>query len=260
MQRWREQADNSDDKLTKAILASVLFVGEHLVIEKALLLPQVCRVFLENYGVTLTDGLKSVDLNLEVGDSTVKFSSRWVLNQLIIHLNSYMQYKCIHMKYGTLLYRKEGNLLTSLSWALGAHRSNTSSLEETIEIHECMGKAKILTHADHIFNDLLHEEIKTHASANSDLAHDPSLLNIDNYLKHVNPQLVSFIASATRTTRERRRNTDQDESEANDHVRKVRNYFILSLLLYCTNPKQPPPLHNLLADAVEVCGGSIGSY
>ena len=94
----------------------------------------------------------------------------------------------------------------------------------------------------------------------SDLAHDPSLLNIDNYLKHVNPQLVSFIASATRTTRERRRNTDQDESEANDHVRKVRNYFILSLLLYCTNPKQPPPLHNLLADAVEVCGGSIGSY
>ena len=129
MQRWREQADNSDDKLTKAILASVLFVGEHLVIEKALLLPQVCRVFLENYGVTLTDGLKSVDLNLEVGDSTVKFSSRWVLNQLIIHLNPYMQYKCIHMKYGTLLYRKEGNLLTSLSWALGAHRSKSKKCD-----------------------------------------------------------------------------------------------------------------------------------
>ena len=40
------------------------------------------------------------------------------------------------------------------------------------------------------------------------------------------------------------------------HVKKVRQYFIICLLLHCTNPKQVLPTQNLLADVVEVCGGS----
>ena len=71
------------------------------------------------YGVPHFGSIKSVDLTLEVGVSVVKFSSRWLLNQLI-NLHPYMQYKCVHMKFCTVIYHKGGDLLTSLSWALRA--------------------------------------------------------------------------------------------------------------------------------------------
>jgi len=45
------------------------------------------------------------------------------------------------------------------------------------------------------------------------------------------------------------------EHDTSRHVRKVRQYFILCQLPYCANPKQPPPLHHILADVMEVCGG-----
>lgn len=40
-----------------------------------------------------------------------------------------MEYKCIHMKFGTVIYRKEGDLLTSLSWALGTLSSYTEGCQ-----------------------------------------------------------------------------------------------------------------------------------
>ena len=66
---------------------------------------------------------------------------------------------------------------------------------------------------------------------------------------------MSFLTSATRTVREQHTST-ANASEKTGHVKKICQYFILCQLLYCTNPKQPTPIHNLLADVVEVCGGS----
>ena len=39
-------------------------------------------------------------------------------------------------------------------------------------------------------------------------------------------------------------------------IKKVWLYFILCLILFYKNPKQPTSLQNILADAVEVCSGS----
>ena len=39
------------------------------------------------------------------------------------------------------------------------------------------------------------------------------------------------------------------------YVKKIRIYFGLCLLQYCTNPSQPTRFHALTSDAVEVCGG-----
>ena len=66
-----------------------------------------------------------------------------------------------------------------------------------------------------------------------------------------------FIALATRTVRERYDpSLATKEDKTSSHVKKVCQYFILCLLLYCTNPKQVLPAQILLADIVEVCGGS----
>ena len=53
--------------LTKAILGAIIFVSEHLIDQKAKLLPRVCRIFLQRYcGIQLAGSIKSVNLILEV--------------------------------------------------------------------------------------------------------------------------------------------------------------------------------------------------
>ena len=60
----------------------------------------------------------TAELRLELEDE-VKFSSQWMLNQLLSYLSPYMLYKCIIKKYGILLYHKGGDLAT-VSYYLGA--------------------------------------------------------------------------------------------------------------------------------------------
>ena len=45
-------------------------------------------------------------------------------------------------------------------------------------------------------------------------------------------------------------------SETNEHIKKIRLFFILSQLMFCTNPKKPTQFHDVIADITEVCGGS----
>ena len=109
----------------------------------------------------------------------------------------------------------------------------------------------MLREAGGIPNGLLHAETNHHTHL------DPCTLNVDHCLSVLNPLLTEFIALATRTVREHYHPSLATKEEMTScHVKKVRQYFILGLLLYCTNPKQVLPTQNLLADVVEVCGGS----
>ena len=126
------------NKLTKAILLAVIFVAQHLLEHKAVLLPWVCQKFLQAYEISYTGNINQVNLILEMGESSVMFSSRWPLKQLIGYLNPYMLCKCIHMKYGTILYRKGIDTLVSLSWALGA--CSSTHLDEAQSISESISK------------------------------------------------------------------------------------------------------------------------
>ena len=121
VEKWvSNHNDDCTDKLTKAIHKAVIYVANQLLVEKAVLLPWACQVFLEAYDIQHTGSIKSAKITIETGESTVMFTSRWLLHQLIIYLNSYMSYKCVHMKFGTVLYRTGIDIMVSLSWALSA--------------------------------------------------------------------------------------------------------------------------------------------
>ena len=62
-------------KLTRAILATVLFVAKNFQQGRALLLPHCVRVFLDN----CPPAKDNDDPHLQLGDGTIKFSSRWLL-------------------------------------------------------------------------------------------------------------------------------------------------------------------------------------
>ena len=99
---------------TAALLTSALFVAKYLLLQKAVLLRQVCHTFLKAYGVHYTEDIKSVQLILEVEESSVQFSLQWLLHQLI--------FMCAHIKFGTVLFQKGGDML--VTHTLGSSQSS----------------------------------------------------------------------------------------------------------------------------------------
>ena len=252
---WEHKISNENtDKLTKVILQVVLFVATELLHNRAVLLPHVSSMFVEAYKSSSTVASQG-PLCLEVGEGTIEFSSRWLLNQLIVYLHEHMSCKCVHRKFGTILFRKGGDLLTSLSWALARMQGQCSAMQQPgywcspdMDTH----KARVLGEAGAIVNDLLHSEIN---GLNKDkLNCDPSKFNFDQLISQTNQQLWSFLESATQTVRER--TTSGGDSESARHKKRVRRFYILCLLMYCINSKKSTPVHTLLSDTIEMCGGS----
>ena len=253
---WKHQLPNCEDTLTIALLTAVVHVATELLQDRALLLPQVRDVFLSKYGTVRN----SSQLYLEVGDSEVQFSSRWLLHQLIVYLHSYMRYKCIHKKFGIILYRNGGDLLQSLSWALGSKcqtHSSENSFEplktelQTSKLHR--GEQKVIKQAATIINNLILEEVRR--LAGKDKETDLKRLNIDSLISEINPLLWEFVTSITRPAYQQKSSSSETESTA--HIKKVRRFNIICLLMYWTNLQCPTALHMLLADTVETCGSRL---
>ena len=150
-------------------------------------------------------------------------------------------------KFGTIIYKHNGNLLTNLSWALGGIANKMPSVNHMKEhqTRPCI----TLSGSARVFNDLLHKEIDRVSTAST--TKNPVNFSIDEFLMDVNPQMIKFLQVATQSTRQK-----VLTSETFAHTRKIRIFFILSCILFCTNPKQVTPLHNILADIVKTNGGS----
>lgn len=110
---WKHTAENTTDLVTKATLAAVMYVAEHLLHKKAVLLPWACQVFLKSYGMNYSGSVNSVEL----------------------YLDSHILYKCVHKKFGTILFRKGVDVLISLSWALGMLNIEENYTETTSKQH-----------------------------------------------------------------------------------------------------------------------------
>ena len=233
------------NRLSKAILDTVLYVARELLNQRAMMLPDVSNFFLKEYLRSTPDS----ECILEGKEGTIKFTSKWLLIQLQMHLHLHMEHTCIHKKFGTLLYRKGGDLLISLSWALG--RSSTcNNPEEPSYIHTTDTAIKTLRAAGDLVNNLIHAEISK--TCDDDWLSDPECLNIDEHISSINPQLWHFLELMTRSTRERH----GISCEENNEVKKLRRFFLFTQLSFCTNTQKPTLMHTLLADTVEMCGGS----
>ena len=248
---WHEQ---TGDAVVNALVKTASHVAQHLLAQKALLLPQVSCVFLEEYGA-IDDDISCIQI--EIGENVVKYSSRWLLVQLILYLGIHMQYKCVHKKFGIVLYRTNGDLLKSISWALGSpplynirqqcpHAYNTGAYNQ-----------HVLHQASMIVNKMLHDEIRKVSETRHSIECNPNGLNVEEYIGGVDPILWEFIVNCTESCRGKK-HPGSVESDQLAHLKKLRRFrfFILSLLQYCCNIEQPQPVHNILADVVEMCGGS----
>jgi hypothetical protein len=126
-----------NDELTIAVLEAVITLAKNLLKDKAMLLTSACSVFLEAY-----------------------MKEPWVILTYNLHIKKYVNFRWVHKKFGTILYKHGGDLFTSLSWAVGANAQNKPQLEniqfyppKPLHDDDAMNDA-----ANHL-NDLLHEEI-----------------------------------------------------------------------------------------------------
>ena len=106
-----------DQALMHSVRLSAVLVGETLLKQNALLLPEVfdyCERVLND--VTISQGIA---LNQNLHDIV---SSNWLLSQLSAILEQHMAYRCSVKRYGTVLYRYGGDLLHALNVSLGQTR------------------------------------------------------------------------------------------------------------------------------------------
>ena len=94
--------DNSDD-VTRSLLFIVLHRAREFINQCAVLLPHISKMLCQAY---CSDNIIDINIQLDVGKGTITFTSKWLLNQLIVHFQYYMKYECIHKKFGTILYHK----------------------------------------------------------------------------------------------------------------------------------------------------------
>lgn len=242
---WKKQM-NSGDKLMRAELAAVLNVAQEIQQGKAVLLPCVASVFLDAY---CGNGEWSHEQPtvLEVEDSKVNFSTKWLLKHLIIHLQPYMEYKCAIRKIGMVLYPRGGDLLICLSLAL--QQSKNCWAEDTVPLDPTPSPAATI----HSASRLINEKVLTEIKKLSENYKEPKDLDIAAFITNCDPLLWDFVCTITESARE---SAGCKQSESYIHTKKTRRFFILCLLMYTIQPSFRSPIHIAVTDAVQVCGGS----
>ena len=235
-------SDPNTDKLTKCILHVVLHLAKVLLENQAVLLPKLSRMFLNMYMNNSPEECLSVECTIETEDGSVKFTSKWLLKQVLVYLHHHLESKCVHKRYGTVLYPKNGDLLTCLSWALGVSQNSTDREVIYENLSSMDSDDAILTKAGDIVNDLVHKEIERYSqldaeSLDSTIKH----LDINEQIQITDQHLWNFIKSITRTQRER-----GGCKESPTNTKELRRFNILCGILFCTNMRVPTTLHMLL--------------
>ena len=186
-------------------------------------------------------------------------TTTWLLSSLSMHFKSTLGVVCKHRKYGTLLYKRDGDLLKALSKALGnatgVAREAAAQLDLSAEISACNKKpdsdddlAKVCL----ALNKKVHNQAKSMIQTYSD---DPLLcaeFDPNKVLAILDPHLVKCMHILTAPVRSRHKLLDSDQ----DTTTSVKQLFCLATILYVTNSQCYMPLHYILTDAILCMGGS----
>ena len=245
-----------EDVVNRSLAQTTLYVAESLYRQEALLLPSVHSAFSQYAAESIQT------TNLEFGgDVHVKqlVTARWLLSNLVSALQHHLSYVCRVKKYGTLLYRTNGDILATLATSL--HKLSKSSHED----HDSHFGTQNLSLASSCnsqlvmddLNSLVHQQIRKFLVADAREPYRFDKLEIDRLISEMDPTLWSAISSLTRSISERKGTSRVSDTKTPiHHTKKVRRLFCLCALMYCTDDRCYLPLHNLITDTVDSLGGS----
>ncbi len=158
-----------------------------------------------------------------------------------------MSYSCNVKKYGTLVYRPNTDFILAISKLLWEQRKpivieppleNPNSVNTTIDDLNSLNK-------------IIHQQIGKNLEEERMAPFDFNDIKIDDLIAQTDKTLWKAI---TQSVGESRRSITMDETQT--HTKKVRRYFILCCILFCTDARCSRPLHQLITNVVESQGGS----
>ena len=215
-----------------SMCAIAIHVGEALLKQTAVLLPQIYDNFKTELLAVIQE--RGITSNQDHPSST------WLRSQLSSLLEHHMAYRCSILRYGTLLYRYGGDLVHALSISLGQSRTQSSKNSEKSDFQQTLSKTCITLNAK------CHASIKSMIAKDASSPHQIEHVDIDEFIDQLDPDLWEAVCMLTQPS----------TKAAPSHVRKVRRFFSVCTLLFTINSECSFPLHTLVADAVETCGGS----
>ena len=106
-------------------------------------------------------------------------------------------------------------------------------------------------------NKRIHSQIRKHVSNDEITPYDYSELDIDKLIEDTNAEIWQAICILTQSISECcGKSPVSDQSSKAYQSKKVRRFYLLCLILFCTNDRCSIPLHTLIADIVDSQGGS----
>jgi hypothetical protein len=177
-----------------------LHLAKLLQNDEAMLLPELFSMF-QQHAVQSIDRFPNFTKNLKTSLPTI----RWFLSSISNHLGNDLGITCKHKQYGTLLFKRNGDILKALSKALGKAQQSKKSETTVRSVVQSMAKSeKVDTHSDAgviracaALNERINSQIK-------ELVHkyqaDPLLcaeFSPDTFIQQLDPLLLQCIQILT---------------------------------------------------------------
>lgn len=217
-----------DNALTYTSTLSAIHVGNALLKQTALLLPEVY----ERFKAQLLDFTKQHNIIVMKEDIP---GSVWLRSQLSSKLEHHMAYKCSIMRIGTVIYRYGGDIFHALSVSLGQARNHDSKdklSEVCLELNsKCQATIK----------DMIQQDALT--------PHNIESIDIEKFISKLDPDIWKAISLLTKPS-------SKKAAKKESQKRNIRRFFCVCVMLFTINSQCSFPLHTLLTDVIETCGGS----
>ena len=185
----RVQPIDSSTCLELALIQSTLVVANHILTQHACLLSEIY----EHLNHLYLKYLKNLS-----NQTFQKQSKKIIHNYLIITLKEHLICTTKHQSTGTILLRRGGDVLASLSYAL---KQNTHSNPPKIVQTDTTTENSIYN----TLTDIIHKHITTILQEDSKSPFDISTLNIDEWIEKYDPKLWKMIVMLTRNQQERKK-------------------------------------------------------
>ena len=230
-----------------------LYLAKLLLNDEAMLLPQLFILFQQH----TIDNVHKLS-NVTKGKKKSIPTQRWFLSSISNLLGDHLGVICKTKKYGTLLFRKNGDILKALSNALGKAQKDCTAVELG-----SLGKTgkknrfsdSCIVESCYALNERINMQIKALIQAYQGNFSACSDFNADSFIQQLDPLLYQCIQVLTTPTRDRRR-FFSCELQFQPGNKTIKQLYCLSTIFYVTNHKCSMPLQYLLADALLCLGGS----
>ena len=219
---------------------TALYVGEILLKHTAILLPEVNDFF----HTKLKEIIQQCNIPLNSDYSTI--TPTWLRSKLSTVLEPHMAYRCSIKKCGTVLYRYGGDMLHALNKALGQVRNLTQKLTSEEQFQQQLSETCLT------LNSKFHASIKDMVKQDALSPHNIEDFDLDSFIRDLDPSIWKAICLLTQPPSEKAKKG----TSSSHNIRKIRRCFCVCALMFSTDSRCSFPMHTLIADAVETCGGS----